>query len=217
MFHVKDRELVIPGQLIGENIRHDINCFHEENKVYSSVHGMVRIEDNHVKVIPSMGWYMPKEGDLIIGVITEVMTGWWPVEIRAANICSLRGEEMTRDPLNVDLSRYFKVGDIISAKISKVDEVNACQLTRPWRLDGGVIINVNPKRVPRVVGKKRSMLNIIKEKTGSKIIVGQNGWIWVKDGQTELAIKTIKKIEKEAQTQGLTDRITEMLEKEAGR
>lgn len=216
MFHVKDRELVIPGQLIGENIRHDINCFHEGDRVYSSVHGIVRIEGNHIKVIPSTGWYMPKEGDLIIGVITEVLMGWWAVDIRAPNICSLRGEEMTRDPLNVDLSRYFNVGDVISAKISKVDEVNACQLTRPWKLEGGIIINVNPKRVPRVVGKKRSMLNIIKEKTGSKIIVGQNGWIWIKEGQTELTIKTIKKIEREAQTQGLTDRITEILEKEAG-
>ncbi|MBN2014971.1 MAG: RNA-binding protein [Candidatus Altiarchaeota archaeon] len=217
MLHIKDREIVIPGQLMGDNIRHDINCFHEKDKVYSSVHGMVRVEDNYVKIIPSTGWYMPKEGDLIIGVITEVLTGWWAVDIRVPNICSLRGEEMTRDPLNVDLSQYFNVGDVISAKILEVDEVNACHLTRPWKLEGGITVNVNPKRVPRVVGKKRSMLNIIKEKTGSKIIVGQNGWIWVKEGKTELAIRTIRKIEKEAQTHGLTDRITEMLEREVGK
>jgi len=59
------------------------------------------------------------------------------------------------------------------------------------------------------------MLNMIREKTGVRIIVGQNGKIWLKDGNTDLAIKTIKKIEKYAQTQGLTDQIAEYLDKES--
>jgi exosome complex component RRP4 len=71
--------------------------------------------------------------------------------------------------------------------------------------------------VPRVVGKKKSMLNIIRDHTQTKIVVGQNGWIWIKGDNTELAIKAIKKVEREAQSQGLTDRIIEMLEKEAGK
>jgi exosome complex component RRP4 len=217
MLQVKDRDLVIPGQLIGENLRHDLNCFHEGDLVFSSVHGIVRFEENRVKVIPSTGGYVPKEGDLVIGVITEVGTGYWPVDIRSPYMCTIRGEEMTRDPLSVDLSRYFKAGEIISAKITDVDEVNSCLLTRPWKLEGGIIIEVNPKRVPRVVGKKKSMLNIIRDHTQTKIVVGQNGWIWIKGDNTELAIKAIKKVEREAQSQGLTDRIIEMLEKEAGK
>lgn len=214
MLHVKDREFVVPGQLLGENIWHDVNCFHEEDSVFSSIQGIARVEDSRVKVIPSSGGYIPKEGDLVIGVVSKVLTGRWVVDIRSPYLCTLRGEEVTRDPLTVDLSRFFKVGDAISAKISCVDEVNSCQITGPWRLEEGVIIDVNPKRVPRVVGKKRSMLGILKEKTRCKIVVGQNGWIWIKDERTELAIKTIKKIEREAQTPGLTDRITRMLESE---
>ncbi len=213
MLHIKDRDLVIPGQLIGENVRHDMNCFREGDNVYSSIHGMVRADENMVKVIPSTGEYIPKEGDLIIGVVAEVMMSWWLVDINSPYMCSMRGEEMTREPLNNDLNKYFKTGDTISAKVSRVDEVNSCQLSRPWKLEDGLTINVNPKRIPRVVGRKKSMLNIIKEKTGSKIVVGQNGWIWIKGNKTELAIEKIKKVEREAQTQGLTDRITEMLEK----
>lgn len=216
MLYVQDRERVIPGQLIGEKIQHDISCFHEGDSIFSSIHGIARVDDNRVRVIPSSGWYIPKENDLVIGVITEVLTGRWEVDIRSPYLCTLRGEEVTRDPLGVDLGRYFKVGEIISAKISGVDEVNSCQITKPWKLEGGIIIDVNPKRVPRVVGKKRSMLNIIKDKTGCKIVVGQNGWIWVNGSRTELAIKTIKKIEREAQTHGLTDRIIGMLDKERG-
>ncbi|OYT42446.1 MAG: RNA-binding protein [Candidatus Altiarchaeales archaeon ex4484_43] len=216
MLYVQDGELVIPGQLIGKKIRHDINCFHEGDNVFSSIRGIVRVEDNRVRVIPSSGGYVPKEGDLVIGVITNILPGRWAVSIRSPYLCTLRGEEVTRDPLSVDLSRYFNVGDCISAKISMVDEVHSCHITGPWKLEGGIIIDIDPKRVPRVVGRKRSMLNIIKEKTGCKIVVGQNGWIWIKDKQTEFAIKTIKRIEREAQTHGLTDRITKMLDKELG-
>ncbi len=215
MLHVKNGEAVIPGQLLGEKIWHGINCFHEGDNVFSSTQGIVRVEKDRVKIIPSAGGYIPKEGDLVIGVITEILTGRWVVDIRSPCLCALRGEEVTRDPLTTDLSKYFKAGDVISAKISYVDEVNSCQLTGPWKLDGGIIIDVNAKRVPRVVGKKRSMLNIIKDKTGCKIVVGQNGWIWIKDNKVKLAIKTIRKIEREAQTRGLTNRITEMLDKEA--
>jgi exosome complex component RRP4 len=217
MLCVKEGDAVIPGQLLGENIQHGMNCFREGDNVFSSTHGIVRVADGKVRVISSSGGYMPKEGDLVIGIITEVLTGRWAVDIKSPCMCTLRGEEVTRDPLGVDLGKYFKAGNAISAKILNVDEVNSCQLTGPWKLDGGVIIDVNAKRVPRVVGKKRSMLSIIKEKTGCKIVVGQNGWIWIKDENTEIAIKTIKKIEREAQTRGLTNRITEMLDKELGK
>jgi exosome complex RNA-binding protein Rrp4 len=29
---------------------------------------------------------------------------------------------------------------------------------KPWRIESGLIIDVDPKRVPRIVGKKKSML-----------------------------------------------------------
>ena len=215
MLNVKDRDLVIPGQLLGENLYHDLNCFRENNHVYSSVEGMVRIEGKRVKVIPSTGIYTPKEDDVIIGVITNVLVDIFFVDINSPYNCSMRGEEVSKDAMKKDLSRYLKVGDIITAKISEVNEVYSCQLIRPWKIEGGLIIDVNPKRVPRVIGKRRSMLNMIKEKTKSKIIVGQNGKIWIKGGNVDLAVRIIKRIERYAQTRGLTDKIAEILKKES--
>lgn len=215
MLNVKDRDLVIPGQLLGENLYHDLNCFRENNHVYSSVEGMVRIDNRRVRIIPSTGEYIPKEDDVIIGVITDVLVGRFFVNINSPYNCSMRSEEVSKDAMKKDLSRYLKVGDIITAKISEVNEVYSCQLIRPWRIEGGLIIDVNPKRVPRVIGKRKSMLNMIKEKTKSKIIVGQNGKIWIKGGNVDLAVRTIKRIERYAQTRGLTDKIAEILERES--
>lgn len=213
MLNVKDRDLVIPGQLLGENLHHDLNCLREGNLVYSSVEGMVRVDGNCIMVIPSIGGYIPKEGDVIIGVIIDVLIDKWLVNINSPYNCSMSSGEVSKDATKKDLSQYFKVGDIITAKISKVDEIYSCKLIRPWRIEGGLIMDMNPKRVPRVVGKKKSMLSMIREKTGCRIIVGQNGRIWVKDGDVDFAVRTIRRIERYAQTQGLTDRIAEILER----
>jgi len=57
---------------------------------------------------------------------------------------------------------------------------------------------------------------MIKEKTNCKITVGQNGKVWIlgEDPKMEkLAIDTIRKIDKEAHENGLTDKIKKFLEK----
>ncbi|EQD74645.1 exosome complex RNA-binding protein Rrp4 [mine drainage metagenome] len=61
------------------------------------------------------------------------------------------------------------------------------------------------------------MVNLIKEHTGTRIVIGQNGLIWI-DGTLESILKAtaaIKKIEREAHTTGLTDRMTEYLKEDA--
>lgn len=208
---IKNRELVIPGQLIGENLYHGLNCFRDDKWLFSAVRGMVRVDGNRVRIIPSSGTYIPQEGDVVIGVIKNLLVSRWIVDINSAYECSLSSEEVSRE-LKGNLDRYYKVGDIISAKISGVNEIYSTQIIRPWKMENGRIVNVNPKRVPRVVGRKKSMLNMIKEKTGCKIVVGQNGRIWVKGEKSELVVEIIKRIEREALTQGLTDRIKRLLE-----
>ena len=166
-------------------------------------------------MVPSNGVYLPKRDDVVIGVISDVLVGKWLVDINSPYLCAMRAEEVSRDAAKKDLSQFFKVGEIITAKVADVDEVYSCQLIKPWKVEAGLIIDVGPKRVPRVVGKQKSMLNMIRDKTGSRIIVGQNGKIWLKGGNVDLAVSTIKRIEKYAQTQGLTDQIAELLDKES--
>ena len=217
MFNVKDRDFVFPGQLIGEKVYCSENCVMEEDKLSSSIQGMIRIKGNKARIIPSCGAYIPKRDDIVIGVVVEVLECGWLVDINSPYMSVMMGEEATKNVMEDDLSKYYNIGDKISVKVIRVNEVYGFDIIRPRKLEDGIIINVNPKRIPRVVGKRRSMLEILRQKTGCNIVVGQNGRIWIKSDNHErvdLAIKAIKKIEREAQTSGLTNRIEKMLDKE---
>ena len=211
---IKDRDVVIPGQLLGEGINCGENCYREGNKIYSVVNGIARIGRGKVRIVPVNGGYVPKKDDLVIGIVKQIVESGWIVDINSPGFCKMNIENnMNR---NTDLGEYFSIGDRISAKVYSVDEVNECRIVRPWKLKGGVIVRVTPKKIPRVVGKRKSMLELLKSKTNCNIVVGQNGLIWIKGEKfknVELAITAIKKIEKEAQSSGLTDRISEMLER----
>jgi RNA-binding protein Rrp4 and related proteins (contain S1 domain and KH domain) len=59
------------------------------------------------------------------------------------------------------------------------------------------------------------MVNMIKESTGVKIQLGQNGVVWL-DGEPEKVlevIKILKFIEEESTASGLTDAVRSRLEK----
>jgi len=83
------------------------------------------------------------------------------------------------------------------------------------KLTGGRLITVNPAKVPRVVGKKGSMVTMIKDYTGCHIIVGQNGRIWI-SGKTPhdewLASEAISMIDRLAHISGLTEKVKDFLE-----
>lgn len=240
MFHVKDREIVTPGQALGVDVKHDVNCYTEGSIVYSLVRGLVRIDGESVIVIPSKGGYAPKIEDTVIGIVTDSNSAGWAVDIHAAYKCFMRKDETDggrrddrggfrrgrgfrpergrpdrrgrMDYRERPAEEQFNIGDVISAKVLSVDEVYDANLTRPWKLAEGMVISASPKRIPRIIGKGQSMLNTIKEKTGCKMVVGQNGLIWLKGDNIVHAVEAIRKIEREAETQGLTDRIGVFLE-----
>ena len=104
-----------------------------------------------------------------------------------------------------------------------VDEVKKVKLGLKGRglgkFRGGILINITPTKVPRLIGKKGSMINMIKDETHCEVIVGQNGVVWVKGepAMERVAEKVINMIEDQAHTSGLTDRVRDMLAKLLGR
>ena len=81
------------------------------------------------------------------------------------------------------------------------------------KLEGGRLIKINPHKVPRVIGKEGSMINLIKENTGTEIMVGQNGFIWL-TGELAGEIKAeaaIDLISQESTSSGLTEKVEEFL------
>ncbi len=221
---VKNRDLVVPGTLLAQGpFKNGRGTFKEGNRLYSSVVGLVRLSNDTVSVVPLEGPYIPEVGDTVIGKIVDVKFSNWIVDIGAPYQAGLRVQDAVEgrvDVLKTDLRKIFDIGDIIYAKVKAFNEINQIDLiTRGMLfnggpLKGGQLVKITPSKVPRLIGKGGSMINMIKNLTGTRIIVGQNGWVWVsgrKEELEKLAIEAILKVNRESHTQGLTDRVREML------
>jgi exosome complex component RRP4 len=221
---VKSRELVVPGTLLAQGpFKNGRGTFREGNRIYSTVVGLVEIRGDTIRVISLEGPYIPEVGDNVIGKIVDVRFSNWTVDIGAPYQAGLRVQDATEERIDLaktDLRRIFDKGDIIYARIKAYNEINQIDLTTkgmPFRggpLRGGQIVEITPSKVPRLIGKGGSMINLIKKLTGTRIIVGQNGWVWVSGKNEELeklAIDAILKVNRESHTQGLTDRVKELL------
>ena len=111
----------------------------------------------------------------------------------------------------------FQQGDLIFGRIKFADEVGNVDITDAKRLPAGKLVNVPASKVPRIIGKKSSMLNVIRDGTGCSIFVGNNGYIWIGGkGNLQLALKTIDFIIENAHKHGLTDKVAEYLNEHGG-
>ena len=217
MIYVKEKDLVVPGEILAEDDYYaGRGTFQENGKVCSNLLGLVSLRNKKISVIPLKSKYLPKKGDVVIGKIDDVRFSMWGVDINSPYPGILPASEVFgRD--KKDLSRVFDIGDVLFLRIVDVDEVKKVKLGLKGRgmgkFKGGIIVDIAPTKVPRLIGKKGSMINMIKDKTGCKIVVGQNGLVWVKGKQDmeQIVKDTIKLIEKEAHTSGLTDRIKNRL------
>ena len=213
-------EVVLPGEFIAERNGKKIGrgVYLESEKVYSKVLGIPRIEEDEISVIPLAGTYIPQVGQKVIGIISEVEISGWGVNINSPYTAFLplaEGVEEFVDISRTDISKFYDINDVIYCKISKVTKNKIVQVSmRDFgckKLREGIIIKVTPTKVPRIIGKGGSMINLIKKKTGCEIIVGQNGIIWLRGERKDKAIEAILTIEKESHIIGLTEKIEKML------
>jgi exosome complex component RRP4 len=219
------KQLVTPGEILAEgDYLPGENTYMEQNKIYSSRIGLVDADNKKVNVVALRAFYVPKMGDIVIGTVVEVGFNGWTVDIKAPYTALLRASDVLSRPFkpqNDELSAVLNAGDLIVAKIASYDRAHDPQLTvgEPGlgKITRGQILQVTPTKIPRIIGRKGSMISMIKQETGCQIILGLNGVVLV-TGKTledeELAIVAIKKIEDESHTSGLTDRITQLLKEE---
>ncbi len=192
--------IVVPGELLEGKPLHIENSIIDEEKTFSAVLGIFD-EEKHTLVALEGLWY-PRRGDMVIGVIDEARLNSYSVELNAP----YKG---------ILVSKYIESrleeGDVVEAEVREIDETKTVVLARAKKLFGGKIIDVKPSKVPRIIGKGNTMISQILEGTKSIIRVGMNGRIWIKGGDVALATQAILKIEEEAHTSGLTDRIKAMM------
>ncbi len=218
------KELVTPGDLLAEgNYLAGGNTYKENNKIYATRVGLVDYDKKGLYVVALKAFYVPNVGDLVIGKVVDVGFGSWTLDINAPYLAILRASDALNRPFRPqqdDLPLIFDVGDLILAEIVAYDRTRDPLLTIReeglGKITKGQITEITPTKIPRVIGRKGSMINMLKKETGCQITVGQNGLILVKGNTAEderLAIMAIRKIEQEAHTSGLTDRVTEMMRK----
>jgi exosome complex component RRP4 len=213
------RRLVLPGDLVSTNPRTaGYGTFVENGKVYAKVMGLMDKTDNLVRIIPLKGRYIPSPGDVVIGIVREVVSNGWNVDINSPYPAFLPTSEKP-EMKGRKMNDILDMDDAIIARVVAIDPKMKVTLTmrdkvcRPIRF--GRVVAINPTRVPRVIGKKGSMIKLLKNELGVQIVVGQNGLIWLSGDRKKVDIveEAIYKIEKEAHTEGLTDRITEFIKK----
>ncbi|MCK5258814.1 MAG: S1 RNA-binding domain-containing protein [Thermoplasmatales archaeon] len=217
------REIVIPSQLLGdaEGNKAGRGTFIENGKIYSEMLGILSKRSNYINVIPLKGRYDAIEGDFVIGIVREAMASSWLVDINAPYPALLHVNEVPWDVEFGETKKYLNHGDSVMAKILQVDVEKKLQVTLKdrnlYKIRGGNITYIEPSKVPRLIGKKGSMISLLKKYTRCRIFVGQNGRIWIDGAEDDIAkaIYAIRKIEGESLAFGLTNRIEEMLKKDA--
>jgi exosome complex component RRP4 len=213
------REIVVPGDLLAiSSKRAGPGTYSEGGKIFAAQLGIKSVRPDSITVVPLSGQYMPMRGDLVVGKIVDVGASNWLVDINSPYPSPLHVNEV---PWRVEFGetrKFMSVGDIVLLKVVGVDEVKRVSVSMQdhglRKLSGGMVVEMSPSKVPRVIGKNGSMIQTLKNTTGCRIYVGQNGRIWI-DGDLDdmtLAVRAIKMIEEEAHSLGLTEKVKSFLE-----
>jgi exosome complex component RRP4 len=216
-----ERKQVIPGDVITRgNYRYGSYIEKRGDEYVALRVGLAEVSHEGVKLNPLVGPYLPKTDDQVIGKVIDINGFGWVVDINSCfdgflPASFVFGREFS--PATHDLSSKFRVGDVIGARIESFDRSRDPQLSIRGEGYGkileGEIIKMPPTKVPRLIGKRGSMINLISERTGCDVQVGQNGVIVVV-GPPEGIVKTayvIKMIDKEVHGANLMGKIEEYL------
>lgn len=218
---VQERDVVVPGEILATGMDYlpGENTYRENENIYSKVLGLASISSRVIKITPLAGPYVPTVGDKIIARVIDITFSGWRFDTATAYSALLNIRDATTRFVkkDEDLSKIMAIGDYAVVMIVNVTSQNLIDLTMKepglHKIFGGRIISINSQKVPRVIGKKGSMISLIKDKTGCEITIGQNGLIWIKGSAAgELKAETaIKLIEKKSHLEGLTEKMEKYL------
>lgn len=197
------KRIVTPGELITDKRKKlGDHIYIRENKIYSGVLGILNETDDYVSVVALNGPYLPRIGDGIIGVVKNVTQVGYVIDIKTNQDCFFPKSLLTKELVK---------GQVLFARIKSADD--SVDLENINILPKGNLLSVSSVKVPRIIGKNESMLNILKNNTDSNILVGKNGWIWYVSKNPTLLENAINLIINNSQKSNLTNTIEEYLKK----
>jgi exosome complex component RRP4 len=196
--------ILIPGDNLKKK---DINSYERENNYYSKYILLV----NEDKTTRLFGYYMPEVNDIVIGKVIDVLSNGWLIDINSPYVGKLSLKDTGVDPN--DLYTY---GDYILCQIIRMtkNKLIDLEIKKKEKLNDGLILKVDPARIPRLIGKNSSMLNLIKEYLKIDIIIGKNGRIYLNGNVNDIlkAVDIIRFVINNSYKRGLTEKVKEILE-----
>jgi len=215
------RKIVIPGEVIAKgDFLPGEGTEKRNNEIVALKFGLAEEQNKLIKIIPLSGTYQPRRGNVVIGKVENVTFNGWVIDIGCAENAFLPLTEVPRFVNKDEIDEVMTIGDIVVAKIWNINKrgIDLSIKSRGLgKVDEGMIVKVNPNKVPRVIGKEGSMVNLIKEETKCNITVGQNGLIWIHGNKIEdelLTKKAIMFVTEKSFVHGLTDEIIKWFKEE---
>ena len=214
-----ERVLVLPGEEIpAHGLRPGPGTYRVQGRIYASVLGLLQTRPPAVRVVPLSGRYIPKPHDVVLGTVTDVQGTFWLLDIGAPRWAPLH---MTGTHWKIDFgetAQYLRVGDAVVVAIEAIENTGRIGVTMLGeglgKLEGGTIVEIAPARVPRVIGRGGSMIQTLTKSTSCRIVVGQNGRIYL-EGPPEGLLRVrecLRMIDEEGHLPGLTERIQRYLD-----
>ena len=220
------RKYVIPGDVITSGpFRPEQNVILDGTKIIATAVGISEIYDDSVKVIPLTGKYIPKIDDLVIAKVNSHTSLSWELDINSCYVGFLPAQDVFGRDFSAhadELTSKLKTGDLVAARIANFDRTRDPLVTISDRdlgkIDSGVLIAISPSKVPRLIGKRGSMIQMIEQATDAAVTIGQNGWVVVSCDSPEGLLKAktaIEMVNEKAHVANLTDQVKEMLDKKS--
>ncbi|HIH92170.1 TPA: RNA-binding protein [Candidatus Woesearchaeota archaeon] len=223
----KQREVAVPGEVLcrGMDFLPGQGTYRQGDNIHAERLGLVSVEGRSIRIIPLSGKYMPKRDDIIICKVIDITLNGWRLDTNSAYSALLGLKEGSAEFIQrgADLKQIYDLGDYIMCQVIQVTSQKLVDVSMRGpglrKIKGGRIIEVNPFKVPRIIGKQGSMISMVKQALNCNILVGQNGLIWIHGEPVaeQKAIAAIRKIEEESHVSGLTEKMKDYLQKSASR
>ncbi len=216
-----ERKIVIPGEVIvsGEDYLPGEGTEKQGKEIVALRYGLAEESARLVKVIALSGIYQPRRGNVVIGRVENITMNGWVINIDSPERAFLPLSETPRYVQKDSMAEVLDIGDMVVAKIFDING-RGIDLTIKIRglgkIEEGIIVKINSNKVPRIIGKEGSMINLIKNKTGCNVTVGQNGLIWINGSNVDdeiLVKKAINFITEKSFTHGLTEEVEKWFDK----
>ena len=199
---MSERKIVVPGEKIADTTTRLPGTYISGGAAYATLVGFL---DESGKYIPLESNYRPMMGDVVVGMITDARHAGYSIAL-------LLPKEGFIPARTIRIT--LELGDFVVAKIRKIERSGMVEVGEVRRLPSGKIVEFPSAKIPRLIGKMSSMLDILRNNSGGDIVVGNNGYVWISEKcNIPLLLKALDIIKAKAHKPGLTDTMTKFFGK----